>query len=65
MLALALNLQWGLCGQFNIGIAGFFALGAYTTAIVTTAPNPAHLGGFGLPFVVGLILAMGMSGLLA
>ncbi len=65
VLALGLNLQWGLCGQFNIGIAGFFALGAYASAIVTTQPNPAHLGGFGLPFALGLVAAMAVSGLLA
>ncbi len=65
VLALGLNLQWGLCGQFNIGIAGFFAVGAYTSAILTTAPNPAHLGGFGLPFAVGLVVAMAASALLA
>jgi ABC-type branched-subunit amino acid transport system permease subunit len=28
ILGLALNLQWGLCGMVNFGIAGFFALGA-------------------------------------
>jgi branched-chain amino acid transport system permease protein len=34
ILGLALNLQWGLCGMVNFGIAGFFALGAYTAALV-------------------------------
>ena len=29
ILGLALNLQWGLCGMVNFGMAGFFALGAY------------------------------------
>jgi ABC-type branched-subunit amino acid transport system permease subunit len=35
MLGLALNVQWGLCGMVNFGMAGFFALGAYTAALVT------------------------------
>jgi ABC-type branched-subunit amino acid transport system permease subunit len=35
LLGLALNLQWGLCGMVNFGIAGFFALGAYTAALVS------------------------------
>jgi branched-chain amino acid transport system permease protein len=34
ILGLALNLQWGLCGMVNFGLAGFFALGAYSAAIV-------------------------------
>lgn len=34
MLGLALNIQWGLCGMVNFGMAGFFALGAYTAALV-------------------------------
>lgn len=54
VLVLGLNSQWGFTGQFNIGIAGFFAVGAYTSAILTTPGSPAYLGGFGLPFVVGL-----------
>lgn len=53
LLALGLNLQWGYGGMFNAGIAGFWAVGAYTAAIVTTPPSPpnefgypGHLGGF-------------------
>ena len=65
VLALGLNMQWGFTGQLNIGVAAFFAVGAYTSAILTTAPNPDHLGGFGLPFVVALIVAMVIAGILA
>ncbi len=65
LLSLGLNLQWGLTGQFNIGIAGFFAVGAYTSAILTTAPSPHYLGGFGMPLVVGFIIAMVLAGLVA
>ena len=43
IFALGLNVQWGYTGLFNIGIAGFFALGAYTTAILTTAPPDPRL----------------------
>ena len=38
VFALGLNVHWGYIGLFNIGIAGFFALGAYTTALLTTQP---------------------------
>ena len=46
VLALGLNVQWGYTGQINIGVAGFFAVGAYTSAILTTAPNPDQLEAF-------------------
>ena len=36
IITLGLNLQWGLTGLFNVGIAGFVAIGAYTSAILTT-----------------------------
>lgn len=64
-LTLALNLQWGLTGLFNLGIAGFFAVGAYTSAILCTPPSPDYLGGFNMPLVVGVLAAMLMSGLVA
>jgi branched-chain amino acid transport system permease protein len=65
VLSLGLNVQWGFTGQFNIGIAGFFAVGAYASAIVTTAPSANHLGGFGLPLIVGLLVAMLLAAILA
>ena len=37
VFTLGLNVHWGYTGLFNIGIAGFFALGAYTSALLTTA----------------------------
>ena len=40
VMSLGLNVQWGFTGLFNIGIAGFFALGAYTAALLT-GPPPA------------------------
>ena len=38
VFGLGLNVHWGYTGLFNIGIAGFFALGAYTAALMTTQP---------------------------
>ena len=72
ILALGLNVQWGYTGLFNIGIAGFFAVGAYTSALLTT-PMPEgvyatyveQLVGLALPFPLGLIGAAAVSGLLA
>ncbi len=64
ILALGLNMQWGFTGQFNIGVAGFFAVGAYTSAILTVPESPWHVGGFGHPFLVGIAGAMVASALL-
>jgi len=63
LMTLGLNIQWGYTGMLNVGIAAYFAVGAYASAILTTAPG-AHLGGFGLPYPVGFIGAMAVAGLL-
>lgn len=65
VMTLGLNIQWGFTGLFNAGIAGFFAVGAYTAAILTTAPSARHLGGYGLPIPLALAAAMVLSGLVA
>jgi branched-chain amino acid transport system permease protein len=44
LLALSLNLIWGGAGMVNLGLAGFFAVGAYASALLTTTghlPIPA------------------------
>ncbi|WP_428688014.1 branched-chain amino acid ABC transporter permease [Roseibium sp.] len=63
LLCLALNIQWGMGGLFNAGIAGFFGVGAYTSAILTTAVSKKHLGGFDLPVPLGLLGAAIVAGL--
>jgi len=35
LMALGLNVIWGLAGMINLGLAGFFAIGAYTSALLT------------------------------
>ncbi len=35
LLGLALNMQWGQAGMINFGLAGFYGIGAYTTAILS------------------------------
>ncbi|MDE1569094.1 branched-chain amino acid ABC transporter permease [Aquabacter sp. P-9] len=55
ILALALNLQYGLTGLINFGVVGFFGVGAYASAIATET--------FHLPFVGGLVVAMGAGAL--
>jgi branched-chain amino acid transport system permease protein len=71
VFALGLNVQWGYTGLFNIGIAGFFAVGAYTSALITT-PMPEgvyatyvqQLVGLNLPFPLGVLGAAVVSGVL-
>lgn len=65
VLCLGLNLQWGFAGLFNAGIAAFFAIGAYTAAILTTPESPNYLGGFGLPIVLAWPIAMALAGAVA
>jgi branched-chain amino acid transport system permease protein len=65
IICLGLNIQWGMTGLFNVGVAAFVAVGAYTSAILTTPDTPDRLGGVGLPIVVGWLGAMVASGLLS
>lgn len=65
IICLGLNVQWGMTGLFNVGIAAFVAVGAYTSALLTTPPSPDRFGGFGLPIVVGWFGAAVISGLLS
>jgi branched-chain amino acid transport system permease protein len=70
LLALALNMEWGHTGLFNAGIAGFWAIGAYTAAIMITPLSlssgsyPGHIGGFNQSFLVGALVAMLLTALL-
>ncbi len=54
MLVLALNLQWGYAGMFNLGVAGFMAIGVYTMGMLSTAPS-ATPPGLGLPLPIGIL----------
>lgn len=59
LLALCLNLIWGGAGMVNLGLAGFFAVGAYASALLTTAGHA--------PIAVGWVLALicgGAAGLI-
>lgn len=60
-IAVGLNIQWGYAGLFNAGIGGFFAIGAYTSAILTSVPVDGRIGGFDLPVPVGMAAAMVLS----
>src|SRR5215510_6890385 len=66
IVCLGLNLQWGQTGLFNVGVAGFVAIGAYASALLTTPDAPGRFGGFDLPMLVGWgggMLAAGLASL--
>ena len=65
IICLGLNVQWGQTGLFNVGVAGFVAVGAYVSAILTTPDDPARFGGFGLPIAAGWIGASLASALVS
>lgn len=56
LLALGLTLQYGLTGLINFGHVGFFAIGAYASALLALR---------GFPLLVGFIAAAGLAGLAA
>jgi branched-chain amino acid transport system permease protein len=53
LLALALNLIWGMAGMINLGLVGFFAVGAYVSALLTKKA--------GAPMLLGLVGAIVLS----
>ncbi len=65
LITLGLNLQWGLTGLFNVGLAGFVAIGAYTSALLTTPDTAGRFGGFDMPILIGWLGAMVIAGIAA
>jgi branched-chain amino acid transport system permease protein len=53
LLALSLNLIWGGAGMVNLGLAGFFAVGAYTSALATTSGGAPIALGWALALLAG------------
>src|SRR5947208_7888005 len=56
LLTLGLNVQWGLTGLVNLGAVAFFAVGAYTSALLAVGGAPLV---FAWPAAVGLATAAG------
>lgn len=49
MIALGLNIQWGMTGLINLGQVAFMAVGAYSCSLMTLA---------GFPFIAGIVTAV-------
>ncbi len=56
IVTIGLNLLFGNAGQISLGHAGFFAIGAYGTAVLSK--------NFGVPFLAALVCAAVMAGLI-
>ena len=62
---LGLNLQWGVSGQFNAGVVGFLAVGAYSMAILTMPVSQQLLVKLNWPFALGIVGSLVVSGAVA
>ncbi len=72
ILSLGLNAQWGYNGHLNFGVAGFFAVGAFTMALFVTSPPSGLMAAyahqwFGLdaPYLAAGIMAGVVAWLIA
>jgi branched-chain amino acid transport system permease protein len=53
LMALGLNVIWGMAGMINLGLVGFFAVGAYASALLTLK--------FGLPIAGGALCGAALA----
>lgn len=61
IMALGLNIFMGYCGQVNIGIAGFFCMGAYFPTILQDKMGWHYLIAFPVTTVISFLVGWGMS----
>lgn len=61
IVVLGLNFITGLTGQMNLGTAGIFAVGAYTTALLTTKVGLSPWLTIIASIVMGLIIGVGLG----
>lgn len=72
IFSMGLNVHWGYTGLLNFGIAGFFAVGAYTSALFTSKMPTGTLAtfviqafGLNMPFLLGVVFAALFAGIVA
>ncbi len=70
IFALALNVRYGWMGELDISLFAFVAIGAYISGVTTLPPSalppPDHyILGLHLPFLVGVLFAMAVCGVLS
>ena len=72
IFSMGLNVHWGYTGLLNFGVAGFFAVGAYASALFTAKMPTGALAtyvrqafGFNMPFLLGVVFAALFAGIIA
>ncbi len=70
IMALGVNMQWGYAGLFNVGIAGFTALGGLAAVLIAMPPVgdawAAGMAGSDQPWrsgIAGILLGLSLGGL--
>ncbi len=61
LMALGLNVIWGLAGMINLGLVGFFAIGAYTSALLTVKLHLPMLVGWGAAAAAGSVAGAALA----
>lgn len=61
IMALGLNVVWGLSGDFDLGFYGYVALSTYLTIVLTVGkplPPVKYILGYNLPYPLAVLIAM-------
>ena len=58
VMALGVNLQWGIAGLLNVGIMGFVGLGGLAAVLVGMQPVPEAWNAGGLRILLGLLFGV-------
>ncbi|HEV7207359.1 MAG TPA: branched-chain amino acid ABC transporter permease [Mycobacteriales bacterium] len=61
IMALGLNVVWGMSGDFDLGYYGYVALGAYLTIVLTVGkplPPVEFILGYTLPYPLAVLIAI-------
>lgn len=61
LMALGVNVIWGFAGMVNLGLVGFFAVGAYVSALLTIKAGWAIAAGIAAATVVTALVGVGVS----
>jgi ABC-type branched-subunit amino acid transport system permease subunit len=68
IMALGLNVVWGMSGDFDLGYYGYVALSTYLTIVLTVGQPLApvkYILGYNLPYVVAVCIAVSITVLVA
>ena len=61
LMALGVNVMWGFAGMVNLGLVGFFAVGAYASALLTLKAGWPIAGGMAAALVVAALVGAGVA----